>query len=65
MTLNLIKCNCDCGNPQNDVLGKISFTNKKNKRITKILTKCVGCKIQHLLKANDVRCKKFFLKKSN
>ncbi len=63
MTVNLIKCECDCKNPQNDVLGKISYTDKKNKRITKILTKCVGCKTQHLLDENDTRCTKFFPKK--
>jgi len=63
MTVNLIKCECDCKHPQNDILGKISFTNKKGRRVTQILTKCIGCKKQHFLKANDKRCTKFFPKK--
>lgn len=62
MVINYIECECDCKNPQNDVLGKITFLDEKKKKITKILTKCMGCKHQHILDEDDDRCKKFFKK---
>jgi len=59
--INKIECECECKNPQNDVLAKVSNTDEETgKTIIKIVTKCLGCGKQHFLDEDDARCQKYF-----
>lgn len=63
--INKIEYECECKNPHNDVLAKVSQMDEKTgKPIVKIVTKCLGCGKQHFLNENDKRCEPFFNKKT-